>query len=92
MKYPLIWLISFYRKNISPLKKAPCCKFYPTCSTYALEAVKVHGAFKGTILSVFRVLRCNPFSRGGYDPVPKKKIKKIECNAEKRLSGKSSAK
>lgn len=92
MKNPLIWLISFYRKNISPLKKSPCCKFVPTCSTYALEAVKVHGAFKGTILSVFRVLRCNPFSRGGYDPVPEKKVKRIEFNAERKFSGKNSIK
>ena len=92
MKNPLIWLISFYRKNISPLKKAPCCKFVPICSTYALEAVKVHGALKGTILSVLRILRCNPFSRGGYDPVPEKKIKKIEFSAERKFSGKTSAK
>ena len=92
MKNPLIWLISFYRKNISTLKKAPCCKFVPTCSTYALEAVKVHGALKGTILSVLRILRCNPFSRGGYDPVPEKKIKKIEFSAERKFSGKTSAK
>lgn len=92
MKNPLIWLISFYRKNISPLEKAPCCKFVPTCSTYALEAVKVHGALKGTILSVLRILRCNPFSRGGYDPVPEKKIKKIEFSAERKFSGKTSAK
>lgn len=92
MKNPLIWLICFYRKNISLLKKAPCCKFIPTCSTYALEAVKVHGALKGTILSVLRILRCNPFSRGGYDPVPEKKIKKIEFSAERKFLGKRSAK
>lgn len=84
MKNPLIWLISFYRKNISPLKKAPCCKYIPTCSTYALEAVKVHGAFKGTLLSIYRILRCNPFSKGGYDPVPEKKIKKIVIGCGKK--------
>ncbi len=77
MKRPLIWLISFYRKYISPLKKTPCCKYVPTCSTYALEAVKTHGALKGGLLSIYRVLRCNPFSRGGYDPVPEKKAKRV---------------
>lgn len=83
MKRPLIWLICFYRKNISPLKKSPCCRFFPTCSTYALEAIKVHGAFKGTLLSIFRVLRCNPLCRGGYDPVPEKKIKRLKYPNEK---------
>lgn len=47
----------------------PCCKYYPTCSQYALEAIKKYGAFKGLALAVWRVLRCNPFSKGGYDPV-----------------------
>ncbi len=78
MKDPLIWLISFYRNNISPLKKTPCCKYVPTCSTYALEAVKVHGALKGGLLSIYRILRCNPFSRGGYDPVPERKVKRVK--------------
>jgi len=49
---------------------APCCRYTPTCSTYALEALEKHGAWKGGLLSIWRVLRCNPFSRGGYDPVP----------------------
>lgn len=83
MKRPLIWLISFYRKNISPLKRTPCCKYFPTCSTYALEAVKVHGALKGGLLSLLRILRCNPFSAGGYDPVPPKKAKRISLGADK---------
>jgi len=61
--------ISFYRKFISPLK-APCCRFYPTCSAYALEALKKHGALKGMYLSTKRILKCNPFHSGGYDPVP----------------------
>ncbi len=64
-------LITAYRKYISPLK-APCCRYYPTCSEYALEAVKKHGAVKGTILAVWRLLRCNPYSRGGVDYVPEK--------------------
>ncbi|MBQ6815631.1 MAG: membrane protein insertion efficiency factor YidD [Clostridia bacterium] len=70
----LIFLINIYKKFISPLKK-PCCRFIPSCSSYAVEAIKVHGALYGTILSVWRILRCNPFCRGGYDPVPKKKSK-----------------
>ncbi len=64
-----ILLIRFYRKFISPLKP-PCCRFTPTCSEYALEAYRKHGFFKGTYLTIWRILRCNPFCKGGYDPVP----------------------
>ncbi|MCQ4021958.1 MULTISPECIES: membrane protein insertion efficiency factor YidD [unclassified Ruminococcus] len=74
MKRPLIWLIKFYQKNISPLKK-PCCRFTPTCSQYAVEAISTYGAFKGTLMAIWRILRCNPFCKGGYDPVPEKKVK-----------------
>ena len=69
MKRILISLIRGYRACISPMY-APCCRYTPTCSTYALLAVEKHGAIKGGILSIWRILRCNPFSRGGYDPVP----------------------
>lgn len=69
MKYILSLLVKFYRKIISPLKP-PCCKYYPTCSTYALEALQKHGAAKGTVLAVWRLLRCNPYSNGGVDKVP----------------------
>lgn len=72
MKRFLLWLIRFYRKNISPLSK-PKCKYYPTCSEYGLIAVERFGAFKGGLLTLYRILRCNPFSKGGYDPVPEKK-------------------
>ena len=72
MKRLLMALIRFYRKHISP-NTPPACRFIPTCSAYALEALEVHGAFKGTMLSLWRILRCNPFSKGGYDPVPPKK-------------------
>ncbi|MBE7028019.1 MAG: membrane protein insertion efficiency factor YidD [Ruminococcaceae bacterium] len=68
MKKILIGLIRFYRKYISPLK-APSCKFYPTCSQYAIDAIEKKGILLGLILAVWRILRCNPFSRGGYDPV-----------------------
>ena len=61
--------IKFYRRYISPYKP-PCCKYVPTCSQYALEALEEWGAFRGFFLSVWRVLRCNPFSKGGFDPVP----------------------
>ena len=72
MKKILVFLIKFYQKEISP-RKEPCCKFYPTCSNYALKAIEQHGAFKGFFLALYRFLRCNPFSKGGYDPVPLKK-------------------
>ena len=71
MKYIAIALVKFYRKFISPIKPA-CCRFTPTCSAYALEAYQKRGFFVGTALTVWRILRCNPFSKGGYDPVPAK--------------------
>lgn len=74
MKHLLIWLITIYRKNISP-RKPPCCKYIPTCSEYGLTAIERFGAFKGSLLTIWRILRCNPFSKGGYDPVPEKKKK-----------------
>lgn len=73
----LIKLIELYRKNISP-RKIPCCRFTPTCSAYAIEAIKKRGAFVGTLLSIRRILRCNPLCKGGYDPVPEKRAKKTE--------------
>jgi putative membrane protein insertion efficiency factor len=70
MKQVLLWLIRFYRSKISPLRK-PCCRFTPTCSAYALEAVEKYGALKGGRLTILRLLRCNPFYKGDYfDPVP----------------------
>ncbi|NLN03929.1 MAG: membrane protein insertion efficiency factor YidD [Clostridiaceae bacterium] len=68
MKTVLIWIIGIYKKYLSPLKK-PCCRFYPTCSSYAIEAIEKHGAVKGLVMSIWRILRCNPFNKGGYDPV-----------------------
>lgn len=75
MKYILIKLIHFYRKYISP-RTMPSCKYIPTCSQYGLEAIERFGALKGGALTVWRVLRCNPWSRGGYDPVPEKRERK----------------
>ena len=65
MKKILIGMIRFYQKNISPK-----CKYDPTCSQYGLEAIERYGAFRGGLMAVWRILRCNPFSKGGYDPVP----------------------
>ena len=77
MKAVLLFLVRFYRKNISP-SRPPCCRFIPTCSQYALEAIQVHGAVKGGLLSVWRILRCHPFHKEKgfiYDPVPPKKTR-----------------
>ncbi|MBE6624783.1 MAG: membrane protein insertion efficiency factor YidD [Ruminococcaceae bacterium] len=71
MKKILKFFIKAYRKLISPLLPN-ACRFTPTCSEYALEALDKHGAIKGSILATWRILRCNPFCRGGYDPVPEK--------------------
>lgn len=69
MKHIAIFLIEFYRRYISPLLGSSKCKYMPTCSQYALEAYEKYGFFKGTCLTVWRILRCNPFSKGGYDPL-----------------------
>jgi putative membrane protein insertion efficiency factor len=63
-------LIRLYQKIVSPSLPPDTCRFYPTCSHYSYQAIYKHGAFKGTFLTVWRVLRCNPFNPGGYDPVP----------------------
>ena len=65
----LTLIIRFYLQFISPLKM-PCCRFVPTCSEYALEAIKKYGAIKGSWLAIKRILKCHPFHKGGYDPVP----------------------
>ncbi|MCG0238454.1 MAG: membrane protein insertion efficiency factor YidD [Firmicutes bacterium] len=62
--------IRFYQVVLSPLKGGPTCRFYPTCSQYALEAVERYGVIRGGWLAVRRILRCHPFHPGGYDPVP----------------------
>ena len=72
MKRALLALIRFYQRQISPLFP-PCCRFTPTCSQYALEAIQVHGAAKGVFLALKRILRCNPLFPGGYDPGPPRK-------------------
>lgn len=69
MKTILIWLIMFYKRNISPLTP-PACRYTPTCSQYALEAIQKYGAIKGTWLAIKRISRCHPWGGSGYDPVP----------------------
>ncbi|TCL34436.1 hypothetical protein EV210_11519 [Anaerospora hongkongensis] len=68
LKKCILMMIIFYRNCISPLKP-PSCRFIPTCSEYALLAVEKHGAARGTVLAIKRILRCHPFHPGGYDPV-----------------------
>ena len=69
MKKILIFIIKAYQTYISPMKRTKC-PYYPSCSAYGLEAVEKYGALKGGLLAIWRILRCNPFSKGGYDPVP----------------------
>ncbi len=69
MKYVLVILITLYQKLLSPLLP-PSCRYTPTCSQYAREALLKHGVFRGLLLAVRRLLRCHPFHAGGYDPVP----------------------
>ena len=71
MKTILIVFIKFYRHAISPWLPG-ACRFTPTCSAYAIEAIGRFGAIRGSLLSMYRILRCNPFCRGGYDPVPER--------------------
>lgn len=71
MEKLIINLIFLYQKRISPLFK-PSCRFYPTCSNYMIEAIKKHGPFFGALMGIFRIIRCNPFNKGGFDTVPNK--------------------
>ena len=86
MKYLFIWLIRFYQKAISPLKP-PCCRFTPSCSAYALEAFQKRGFFVGFALTVWRILRCNPFCMGGYNPVPEKGFDHYPVRVPKYANG-----
>ncbi|MDR2420492.1 MAG: membrane protein insertion efficiency factor YidD [Oscillospiraceae bacterium] len=69
MKKLLLKAIAFYRRGISP-RTPPACRFVPTCSQYAYEAIEMYGALKGGYLAARRLLKCHPFHKGGYDPVP----------------------
>lgn len=67
--WPLIWAIRLYQRFLSPLL-GQNCRFHPSCSQYAIEALRDHGLLRGSALTVWRILRCQPFCRGGHDPVP----------------------
>ena len=69
MKQLLLLVVRFYRSCISPLLP-PSCRYYPTCSAYAMEAIERYGAWRGGWMALRRILRCHPFHKGGYDPVP----------------------
>ncbi|MBQ6152228.1 MAG: membrane protein insertion efficiency factor YidD [Ruminococcus sp.] len=71
MKKIMLKLIRFYQTSIS-VHTSPKCKYFPTCSQYTYEAIEEWGAFRGFFMGLWRILRCNPFSKGGYDPVPQK--------------------
>ena len=71
----LLLPVYFYRRAISPMTP-PSCRHIPTCSQYAIEAVKIHGPIKGFLLGTYRILRCNPWGTSGYDPVPPRRTKK----------------
>ena len=70
MRKILLGGVKLYKGIISPYKGSVKCKFYPTCSDYAMEAIEKYGSKKGTAMALKRFLRCNPFSKGGFDPVP----------------------
>jgi putative membrane protein insertion efficiency factor len=72
MRILLINLIKFYKYFISPLLGPPRCRFYPSCSSYGIEAIRFHGALKGSYLTIRRLLKCHPFHEGGIDHVPDK--------------------
>ena len=77
MKFILLLLLRFYQKFISPLT-VRSCRFYPTCSAYAYEAIKVHGALRGGFYALARILKCHPLHPGGYDPVPPSKNTRLQ--------------
>ncbi|MBT5074239.1 MAG: membrane protein insertion efficiency factor YidD [Kordiimonadaceae bacterium] len=84
LSYFLKALITVYKYVISPLL-GPKCRYLPTCSSYAMEAIEIHGPFKGGWLGLKRILRCNPWGDSGYDPVPQKETdgpKNCNCNAD----------
>ncbi len=70
MKRFFLFLIRFYKRELSPRKRRPVCRYIPTCSDYACTAIERYGAWKGGRMAAWRLLRCNPLSQGGYDPVP----------------------
>ncbi len=85
-KTALLFLLRGYKFAVSPMFPA-ACRYVPTCSEYAQEAVEIHGALRGSALAIWRVLRCHPFVRGGYDPVPNESLSLLENGASLRRTG-----
>jgi uncharacterized protein len=79
--------IRFYKKVLSPLKGAPTCRFEPSCSSYMLEAITIHGVFKGFGMGVWRILKCHPLHPGGFDPVPARE--RVDALLEQALADKT---
>lgn len=75
LKKAMVFMIKTYQLTLSPRFSHGACRYTPTCSQYMLEAIEIHGALKGLMLGVLRIMRCNPLFKGGYDPVPPKKEK-----------------
>ncbi|HEX9437546.1 MAG TPA: membrane protein insertion efficiency factor YidD [Candidatus Limnocylindria bacterium] len=71
MRDALLWILRWYKRAVSPMLP-PACRYTPTCSEYAMEAIERYGAVRGSLLALRRVLSCHPFARGGYDPVPQR--------------------
>ena len=82
LKKIFIFPIKLYKRYISP-HLGDNCRYWPTCSTYTMEAIETHGVIKGILLGSWRILRCNPFCKGGYDPVPPRKEKKVSKDTNK---------
>lgn len=87
MKALLIRLIRWYQRRISPARP-PCCRFIPTCSQYAIEALEYYGLWRGSLKAIWRILRCNPLSKGGYDPVrPDERPPRAESPIPRGMTG-----
>jgi len=85
MRRPLLWLIRLYQRTLAKAMPEGTCRFHPTCSHYGYEAIEVHGAIKGSAMAMWRVMRCNPWNKGGFDPVPPRKSR----NSNKSIKSES---
>ena len=81
LSWPLLAVIRFYRRFISPFTP-PTCRFYPSCSAYGAEAITLHGPFRGTAMAAWRILKCQPFHPGGFDPVRGSELERRQLAGE----------